>query len=130
MGLSNEQWSRWSSKVYQPQHQFEAWYAALNASHLSWSLNKPLSPEYYGEMTMRSLGEMIRIVQCQCDPCSGIRTQQEIVHDNEGYFGLLLIQEGNEIIKHKSRESCLHPGDMLLWDSTHSLVNHHLSYNL
>ena len=112
-----EPWLCWSSGRFHPRHRFDAWNSALNESHLEWKLNKPASPNFYGELKMRHLGG-VRIVRCKCEPCGGVRTKREIGRSEDAYFGLLFILSGSELVKCRDKTAVLEKGTLLLWDST------------
>jgi AraC family transcriptional regulator, positive regulator of tynA and feaB len=112
-----EPWTHWSSANEPPRLQFDAWYAALNESHLEWALHHPSTPEYRAELNQRRIGGL-RIVQCSCDPCSGMRTRREIARSSDGYFGVLIIRRGDEVVRCGDTEAILHAGDLVVWDST------------
>jgi AraC-like DNA-binding protein len=118
--ISKEPWLYWSSNLFQLRHQFDAWHSALNQSHLRWKLNKPISAKFFGEIKMRHLGG-IRIVYCNCEPCGGARTKQEIAKCGEAYFGLLFILNGSELVKIRNETALLGKGTLLLWDSTQTV---------
>jgi len=105
-----------------PSHrQFAAWDEALSSSHLIWSLGRVPSRPFAADMAMRTLGP-IRIIRCSCEPCGGIRTEQEIAKTDDAFFGLLLVEEGDEVITQAGREAILGPGRWLLWDSTRPMT--------
>ena len=115
-----EPWLRWSSSAFPPRQQYDAWYGALNDSHLKWDLAKPLSPQFSGEIEMRNLGG-VRLLHCQSSACCGRRTPQEIHQADEAYFGLLLIYEGSELVKSKEKAAMLDKNGLYLWDSTYPM---------
>lgn len=113
---TNEPWLKWNSTDYQPKNQYDAWNSALNDSHLKWSLDKPTSNHFNGAIKMRHLGG-IRLLYCDCDPCRGKRTSNEIKRSNGEYFGVLYIYEGSEIVAHGNEITKLKENSLLLWDS-------------
>jgi len=66
---------------------------------------------------MKRIGE-VQFVHCTCDPCSGQRDSAEIARDTEEYYGLLLIQKGSELIRHRNSDVIAHTGEVFFWDST------------
>lgn len=117
---SKELWQEWNSLDFLPKNQFDAWSSALNDSHLKWSLNKSSSNEFYGNIKMRHLGG-VRLLYCDCEPCCGMRTLNEIKKSDGEYFGLLYIYEGSELISHKNHITKLNKNNFMLWDSTKPL---------
>lgn len=112
-----EPWRYWCSKDLPPKQQYDSWCAALNESHLEWALSKPSSHQFYGEIEMRDIGG-IRLLHCKSDPCHGLRTKHEIGQSTEAYFGLLLIYEGNELVKCGDKDEYIDHYGCVLWDST------------
>src|SRR5512135_187253 len=111
-------WTRWTSGAYAPRQQFDAWTAALNASHLEWSVVRgPPSPRFSAEVEVREVGAL-RVVRCACEPFSGSRRDPELARSDEAYFGLLLLEAGRERVRSRASDSVLDAGQLLLWDST------------
>ena len=114
---STEIWQEWKSTDFLPKNQFDAWRGALNDSHLKWSLSKSFSSDFIGNIRMRHLGG-IRLLYCDCEPCDGKRTKDEI-HQSEGeYFGLLYIYEGSEMVTHEGKTAQLGKNNFMMWNST------------
>lgn len=114
---SKELWQEWNSTEFLPKDQFEAWCAALNDSHLKWSLSNPSSSQYFGKIKMRHLGG-IRLLYCDCEPCFGKRTTQEVRQSEGEYFGLLYIYDGKEVVYHEGQSVELKKDSFMIWDST------------
>ena len=119
---------KWSSRDFRPGERFDAWQAALNASHLGWTLQKNEKAQFSAEIRVSKLPDL-QMVRCLCRPCSGFRGKREIAAGGLAYYGLLLIHKGREEVTVGSRTALLEPGNILLWDSTepirfklHSLV--------
>lgn len=108
---------RWSTRGFRPRERMDAWQAALNDSHLSWTLCDSRRAGFSADLLMGRLQDL-QVVQCVCQPCSGFRSSREIGAGNAAYYGLLLIYKGYEEVKTVSREALLGPGNALLWDST------------
>lgn len=113
----HDAWSQWTSARFRPREQFDAWRAAVDESHLAWTLQANRQPAYEAAIEMHPVGP-IRSVTCRCAPCSGARTRHDIARSDDAYFGLLLIREGSEIVRCGDQEAQLGPGDFVLWDST------------
>jgi AraC family transcriptional activator of tynA and feaB len=110
-------WSKWTSRGFKPRERFEAWQDALNQSHLRWTLCNRAAKGFAADIEVGSLQDM-QVVRCQCHPCSGFRSKQEIASDSDAYYGLLLMYQGREDVQVGSNSATLGPGDILLWDST------------
>lgn len=108
---------KWSSRDFRPLERFDAWQAALNQSHLGWTLQKNQKSGFSAEIQMSKLSDL-QVVRCLCQPCSGYRGKQEIATDEDAYYGLLLMHTGHEEVMIGPRSAHLKPGNILLWDST------------
>lgn len=118
MSSSNDPFCRkWSSHSFNPRERFDAWQAALNASHLGWALERNQRSGFSAEIQLNKLRDL-QVVRCVCQPCSGFRGKREISADGSAYYGLLLLHEGKEEVTIGSKRALLEPGSILLWDST------------
>ena len=120
MDFNSNAIKKWSSYDVSPKESFDSWHSALNRFHLRWSLNKTEQPNFYGEILTKSFAD-IQFIHCKCDPCSGFRNPPDISKETEEYYGLLLVQQGSEIIRHLNNEVIVGPGDIFLWDTTRPL---------
>ena len=112
-------WQRFSTAQLRRQERFAAWRAALDDSHLRWSLDGHEGAEgSFSAAIDSALLPGMRLLRCRCAPCSGARGKREIAADTEANFGLLVVYSGHEEIAIADRRCSLGPGDMLLWDST------------
>ena len=110
-------WQEWSSRLLRPKDRFGAWEEILNHSHLGWALDGGVARNFDARLQMGRLAGL-QVVRCICDPCRGLRRVHEINVDNEAYYGLLLIYEGQEEVTCRGFANTLGPGNLLLWDST------------
>jgi len=117
MAVHSEPWLSWTSADYKEIEQFDAWESALNDSHLRWDLSRRHSDSFTGLMGLKDFGNL-RVVRCDCGPCSGHRASRQIRADGGEYFGALLLLEGQERVRQNGREMLLRPHSMMIWDST------------
>lgn len=108
---------RWSSLDLHPRERFDAWNAALNSSHLGWSLDKHRETDFAAEVQVSKLPDL-QVVRCHCQPCSGFRGKHEISADLQAYYGLLLMFQGEEEVTVASQSALIKPGEIFIWDST------------
>jgi AraC-like DNA-binding protein len=113
-------WTNWRSVNYPVCQQYDAWYAALNESHLKWMLRKPAETRFNGEIDMRMIGD-VRLLHCRCDSCQGMRTKREIARSGGEYFGILLLYGGTETVSFSDRTANLDKSGLLIWDSADPL---------
>ena len=108
----------WSSTTYPRQQQFEAWYQVFNQAALAeWSLAKPGSFHFDGQLIQRQFGN-IHLVNCRCDPMAGRRTRHQITQSDGAYYGIILVQQGHELLRWGDADFRASPGDIFLWDTT------------
>lgn len=108
---------KWSSRGFCPGERFDAWQAALNVSHLGWTLQRNQKADFSADVQVTKLPDL-QVVRCLCQPCSGFRGRREIAAGGRAYYGLLLLHKGQEEVTMGSRTVLLEPGNILLWDST------------
>jgi AraC-like DNA-binding protein len=118
--LLNDKWVHWRSADYPHNQQFDAWCTALSESYLPWELSKPPSTQFNAEIDMRDIGD-VRLLHCKTDPCHGWRKKHEINQGDDAYYGLLLVYDGQEMVKCKDNEICIDNKHSVLWDSTRPL---------
>lgn len=107
---------RWTAASIRPGQRYDAWRAALNASHLEWTLERSDDRPFRAAVTRRRFGA-VDVVECACDPCTGRRNRPEIARTEGAYFGVLFELGGREVIRQDGREAVLEPGDFVMWDS-------------
>jgi AraC-like DNA-binding protein len=97
----------------------DAWREVVSVTHLPWSID--LAPEDAPPLSgawirRRRLGDL-DLIDCVCAPCSGRRTPTDLRRSPGEYVGVLIIHQGKEILSQAERDTMLHPGDALAWDS-------------
>ena len=108
----------WSSTNYPLQQQFDAWYDVFNqAAHAEWSFAAPGRPHFNGKLQQRQFGD-IHLINCWCDPMTGRRTRRQIAQSNGAYYGIILVQQGDELLRCGENDFRFCPGDIFLWDTT------------
>ncbi len=108
---------KWSTTPYKPADRYDAWQEELNASHLNWTLLSGNGRDFFGEIESGRLHDL-QVVRCACGNCSGTRGAREIAAGSQAYYCLLLVYEGEEEVRIGSDVLLLHPGNIMLWDST------------
>ena len=110
-------WQEWSSRFVRPRERYDVWQEMLNDSHLGWALDRGGNDNYSAQLEIGRLAGL-QVVRCVCDPCRGLRRIREIAKDDEAFYGLLLVKEGQEEVWCRGNDNLLGPGNCLLWDST------------
>jgi len=117
MAVQSEPWLSWTSADYREIEQYDAWEAALNDSHLRWDLSRRQGSSFTGLMGLKDFGGL-RVVRCDCSPCSGHRASRQIRADGGEYFGALLLLDGQERVRQNGHDALLRPQSLMIWDST------------
>ena len=113
----DEQFTTWSTRAFRPAQQFSRWREAVDATHLTWDIAIRRENPFDAELTRQGLGSA-NVIECLCDPCDGKRREAQIARSSEGYYGVLHVLQGREMIRQGGREAWLEEGDFVLWDST------------
>ena len=97
----------------------DAWRDVVNSTHLPWSIDLagddvPAGGQEW--IRRRHLGD-IDLIDCVCGPCSGRRNPSDLRRSPGEYVGVLIIQEGKELLSQAERETVLSAGDVVAWDS-------------
>ncbi|MGH3278948.1 MAG: helix-turn-helix domain-containing protein [Trebonia sp.] len=98
---------------------FDWWREVLAETHVPWDLgsSRHASPAYRARVERRQVGAL-RIVDCSCDPCAGIRGAPQIAATPDEWAIVLFNLHGREIFEQNDGCSELGPGSALLWQST------------
>ena len=119
MTLTVEQWRLALSP---PPDRVEVFREALNATHLPWSLDRPVAaPSLPDEgLTRYRIGD-VALVDCRCGPCGGQRGRPELAATDEDAVGVLFVRSGKEEVEAGGERLLLRPGAALLWHSDEQL---------
>ena len=114
--MSLDRWSLRSSESHEAR---EDWGRMLSSTHLPWNI-KELCPDPVGGFSAtihrRHLADLV-LVECSCDPCSGVRRGYEIAQTDGEYLVMLMTLSGRELVTQGDRQSQLTPGSVVVWDS-------------
>ena len=106
----------WAAATSPTAKRYAAWQDALDQSHLEWALSPQQGTEFDARISKRAL-DGIRIIDCYCDPCIGVRNASQMRRSDGAYFGILFELQGREVIRQRDSEAVLTPGDFVMWDS-------------
>jgi AraC family transcriptional activator of tynA and feaB len=96
----------------------EAWGSVLDDTHLPWRLLAPGDGPSRQEAWVRRIRFAgSAIVDCACDPCSGIREAREIAATDGEFVGVLVTRSGGEIVEQDGRTAIMTDGSLVVWDS-------------
>lgn len=115
--INSDSLATWSTRQFRPAQQFFRWREAVDETHLAWDIASHRHSEFAANLRRQSLGGA-SVIECVCDPCAGKRREPEIARSGEGYYGVLLVAAGKEMLRQGGREAWLKAGDFVLWDST------------
>jgi AraC family transcriptional activator of tynA and feaB len=106
-------------RSHAPEDRAEAWGAVLDDTHLPWRLGGPVDRQRTPEAWVRRIRFAgSAIVDCACDPCSGIREAAEIAATDGEFVGVLTYRGGREIVEQDGRTAVLTAGSLIVWDSS------------
>jgi AraC family transcriptional regulator, positive regulator of tynA and feaB len=106
----------WTAATSPAAGRYAAWQDALDQSHLEWALSPQRDTDFDAEIGKRLL-DGIRIIDCYCDPCIGVRRAPQMRRSDGAYFGILFELQGREAVRQRGSEAVLEPGDFVMWDS-------------
>lgn len=98
----------------------EQWTGMLSATHLPWvslSVGGAGHAPFHAE-AQRWRFDDLTVVDCVCDPCSGVRGRDEIEATDGEFVAVLITRAGTETVSQGGVEGNLQPGDVVAWDST------------
>lgn len=129
VGSAEDQWAERAStaiavdefdvRSHPPADRPEAWGSVLDDTHLPWRLGPPVDERSKQEARVRRIRFAgSAIVDCACDPCSGIREAPEIAATGGEFVGVLINRGGREIVEQGGRAAVLTAGSLIVWDSS------------
>lgn len=108
----------WSSARTPPLRRFDGFRDVVSATHLPWDIPaRRARPDYRARLRAQD-GEVLKVIECECEPCAGRRGVHELATSAEAAFGVLHILGGRERLRQAGRDVYVGPGDLVLWDST------------
>jgi AraC-like DNA-binding protein len=94
----------------------EAWQCALSDCYLRWGIKQRVAATFGARIRQRGF-DSLRLVQCECDPCSGERRRQQICLDPEPQLGIQIITKGSERFRFEGESVVVGTGDLVIWNS-------------
>jgi AraC family transcriptional regulator, positive regulator of tynA and feaB len=97
------------------------WQQMLSATHLPWTVSVPV-PEQPGAPVFEAWVRRwwiddVALVDCECGPCSGVRTRRQLADTDGDFVVVLITRAGRETVSQRDREAALSAGDAVVWDS-------------
>lgn len=112
--LVSGQWC--STDMFPQADRTDAWEMALTSAYRDWTVKERVSPDFTASMRQRDVAGL-KLIECVCSPCSGIRSNTEIKRDNERYLGIQVTTKGSERFKIGDDYFSFGGGDLVLWVS-------------
>ena len=109
--------SSWASEECPMASRYDAWVGKLNEAFGHWNAS-PVSSTDFSVALKTYDDNLLKIVDCTCDPCAATRSRGDIAVDLKETLTVQLVLEGREHIDFNGEEIMLNPGDLLVWDST------------
>ena len=106
----------WSSVSAVQSETTDAWERALSATYGRWEVDKAVQPGFTANIRKREFGEL-RVVECECDPCTGRRVSQFINRDEAPFIGVQITRSGTERFHLGSQALSVAAGDLVIWTS-------------
>lgn len=113
----------WSTQIYRPEQQYEAWGSALSDSFAHWNLMDPAPDRFFAEVQSAHYEDFC-LARCLTDPCRGQHTSSHITQSSDAVYTFLIIFQGQELLQIEDQFVLLSPGQAVLWDSTKVMEFH------
>lgn len=96
----------------------ELWEQVVSESHvpmrLRFAAGRPPRP-FHGVVRRRRIGDL-ELVDCESDPCDGVRPRSRIGSADDDLVGVLVTRSGGELMMQGENGRRLRPGDLLVWE--------------
>jgi AraC family transcriptional regulator, positive regulator of tynA and feaB len=110
---------RWRAHGATVQRRLESWSEILATTHISFEVRETARTptEFQGAVIRRRLGDLM-LVDCAASPFLGVHDDRMVnpTGSSENILGFQFVCKGVELVREKSREVALRPGDVVLWD--------------
>jgi AraC-like DNA-binding protein len=94
------------------------WEELLSDTHVDMSVRVPPSGQPYQATMRRQWIDDLALVDCECDPCSGVRGRSRIATSSADHIAVLVTRAGKETVAQGDVCQEMRIGDALVWDST------------
>lgn len=111
--------NEWSFRLSGRDEAYAAWERMLSSTHLPWEITELVPDRETGfgaQVRRRHLADLI-LVDCACDPSSGVRRGAEVARTDDEYLVMLMTLRGRELVEHDGERAQLRPGSVVVWDS-------------
>lgn len=112
----------WSTQELAKSDRYPAWVSALNSAYGRWAPCKPESADFFGSVRHYNDDDILRVIECACDPCAATRARADIRADGLETLTVQLVLDGLEEVNFNGEEITLKRDDLLVWDSTQPMT--------
>lgn len=109
--------TNWDSSQIEQSDRYDAWNVMLNKAYGQWHPHKTNNNDFFGRVTLYD-DDVLRIIECICDPCGATRTLSNIRSDGLETITIQYVIDGCESININDKKILLNRSDILVWDST------------
>jgi AraC-like DNA-binding protein len=95
-----------------------AWEQLLGDTHGEFGLRFPATAGYRARVRRQWIDDLA-LVDCECDPCSGVRGRSRVRKTTADHIAVLVSRCGRETVQQCGEPQELRVGDALIWDSEH-----------
>lgn len=113
----------WSTDASPVRADYAAWCEQLNDIYglgSSWQLDSPRSTDFSASVA-QGVQRDFRIVECRCDPCGAVRTQNGAREMERDVLAIQLTLSGQEVMTIGDETIELNAGDILAWDAAQEM---------
>ncbi|MDY7104151.1 MAG: helix-turn-helix domain-containing protein [Actinomycetota bacterium] len=114
---------RWALDDLGPAERDEVFRSALDETHLPMTVRTAAGDGRFAADIRRSINGDLELVRTDYDgpACEGSRSADDLRRADRWRWGLLVVLEGRERIRHAGRDEVVGAGDLLLWSSDRPL---------
>ena len=107
----------WTSEECPTASRYDAWVSKLNEAFGQWNASPVAGSDFFA--VLKSYDDnLLKIVECTCDPCTATRRRGDIAVDLRETLTIQMVLQGRENIDFNGEQILLNAGDLLIWDST------------
>lgn len=108
----------WSTQHMPGAYLTDAWEDELSKSYGGWLADHAVDQGFSASIRRREFGGL-RVVECECDPCSGQRLPPLIRRDTTPFIGVQITRSGSERFHFGDEALAVGAGDLVIWTSEH-----------
>lgn len=106
----------WTTDHFHDSVTTDAWESALSGSFGQWRVGQAVASGFTAHIRKREF-DGLRVVECECDPCSGKRAPSLINRGGEPFIGVQVTRSGRERFHLDAEVLEVGAGDLVIWSS-------------